>query len=75
MTEPPDASMVLVEDNAVWMHDDSFGEEDFVNPDFHWWKMDGGDWFEDPLPWKDLETKDWVQLVRVDPKRNLNQEH
>lgn len=67
--EPPEGSFILVDDDAVWVRDDHIANEDFVNPDFHWWQLDGGSWLVDPKSWKQLETENWVQLVRVDPKK------
>lgn len=67
--EPPEGSFVLVDEDAVWVRDDQIADSDFVNPDFHWWQMDGGSWLVDPMSWQQLKTKAWVQLVRVDPKK------
>jgi hypothetical protein len=71
MIEPPDGSLILVDGHAAWIRDDDMGEADSVHPDFHWWRLDGGDWLIDPLPWSQLETKDSIQLVRADPKKRI----
>lgn len=72
LTEPPEGSMVLVNNNAVWVHENIYGADvDYIaGPDFHWWQLDGGNWNIDPVRWQDLETKNWVQLIRVDPKKS-----